>query len=340
MPKPIAWIIFAVLEIVLLPISLMGLLISSLDLRRNAYGKGFSATAYKPFFGRWFMHHLGERADPAAIALAPALPGISRAGLRFGNGPTLWAMNLLGLNFPQYRYNVNHSPSIFYALGHRTRFFDSALRTAIETIGVEQVVILGAGWDTRAYGLANKPNLRVFEVDAPQTQAVKRDALARAGIDASHVTFAAADFNNESWRDALLRVGFDTTKLTFVLWEGVTYYLTAEAVDETLKTVAEAFPVGSGIAFDYLAQHILDGEGPRIYRYAIRTLQKQGEPWTFGMSVVPSVGDALFDYLNPLGLRLVTWEVIGDTSKGDRAHGGLVLAANNVPSRRDATTAL
>ena len=91
--------------------------------------------------------------------------------------------------------------------------------------------------------------MRVFEVDTPATQRVKRQALDRAGIDASHVTFVETDFGQTSWFDALLRRGFDPDLPTFILWEGVTYYLDEKTVQTTLRTVS-GLAVGSRIAFD------------------------------------------------------------------------------------------
>jgi methyltransferase (TIGR00027 family) len=116
--------------------------------------------------------------------------------------------------------------------GHRTTFFDEAMLSYLDK--VEQVVILGAGWDTRAYGLARREGVRVYEVDAVETQTQKRSSLEIAKIDSSHVIFAIVDFNKESWLDALLRIGFDPGKPTFVLSEGVTLYLEPEAVEATL----------------------------------------------------------------------------------------------------------
>lgn len=115
----------------------------------------------------------------------------------------------------------------------RTTFFDRALVDFLPR--VTQLVVLGAGWDTRAYGLPE--SVRVFEVDAPDTQSRKRALLAECEIDASGVTFASVDFNRESWLDRLVAEDLDPSRSTFVLWEGVTYYLEPEAVAATLAAV-------------------------------------------------------------------------------------------------------
>lgn len=85
-------------------------------------------------------------------------------------------------------------------------FFDKALERRLG--GVNQFVILGAGFDTRAFRLPRNARVRSFEVDLPETQAVKRAALKKAGIDAAGVTFEAADFGKEDWLARLARAGF------------------------------------------------------------------------------------------------------------------------------------
>ncbi|NDJ62440.1 MAG: class I SAM-dependent methyltransferase, partial [Chloroflexi bacterium] len=188
-----------------------------------------------------------------------------------------------------------------------------------------------AGWDTRLYSLVRpaKPDMCMYEVDAVNTQMQKRRALETAKIDTTGVVFAAADFNKESWLDALVRVGFDPAKPTFILWEGVTYYLEAAAVESTLQTVAQQLAQGSLIAFDYPAKHIIGGEGSRFYRAAMAAAERIGEPWQFGIPTEAPARDKLEAFLAENGLRLTAYEVIGDLDKDPRAHGGLALAVNN-----------
>ena len=92
------------------------------------------------------------------------------------------------------------------------------------------MVILGAGWDTRAYGLLKDKELAIFEVDAPATQAAKRSAIEATGLDASGATFVSCDFNNQSWLDAVKEKGVCQDLGTFIRWEGVTMYLEEPAI--------------------------------------------------------------------------------------------------------------
>jgi hypothetical protein len=98
----------------------------------------------------------------------------------------------------------------------RTRYFDDVVAAHAQ---MEQLVLLGAGFDTRCYRLDRPPRRRCFELDAPTTQAEKREALGRAGIDARHVAFVAVDFARDDWMALLVDAGFDPALPTLFVWE-------------------------------------------------------------------------------------------------------------------------
>lgn len=166
----------------------------------------------------------------------------------------------------------------------RTCYIDDALRDALRD-GAEQVVILGAGFDSRAYRIPGIQRARVFEVDHPDTQARKRARLSRV-LDPfpAHVVFAPVDFDRENLSDALDAAGYRRGAKSFFIWEGVTGYLTAEAVDATFRFVASASPPGSRIVFTYMHRGVLDGsahfEGAAEL---IAFVRRAGEPFTFGL---------------------------------------------------------
>jgi methyltransferase (TIGR00027 family) len=318
-------LIFLLLLVPFIPVFVVGGIGFTFVLYRDAFGKGFSMTAYDPFFARWIMHHLGTRHDPAAAQIAPHLPGTPAWALKLTMAPILWALQVSGYTLGMYDYHRRESSSHFDAFGQRTRFFDDALKAALPT--VKQVVVLGAGWDTRAYGDAKHPNVRVFEVDTAMTQARKLAALAASGLDTSHVTYVAVDINTETWLDGLQRHGFDPTQLTFFLWEGVTYYLNTEAVAATLRTVAEQLAPGSQVAFDYVSAEVLDGSDTSLmYRSAVRAAARYNEPWTFGFSTDRPARDTLASELADYGLTLTAFETYGQESEQSRARGGLAVA--------------
>jgi methyltransferase (TIGR00027 family) len=103
----------------------------------------------------------------------------------------------------------------------RTRFIDDALLSALAE-GARQVVILGAGYDSRAYRLPDLRHLHVFEVDHPDTQAIKRVVIERElGSLPAHVSFVPVDFDREPLADTLAPAGLQVGVATFTIWEGV-----------------------------------------------------------------------------------------------------------------------
>jgi methyltransferase (TIGR00027 family) len=314
------------IEIVLLPVTIVGTILFSVNFILRLRETRTSATAYDPFFARWILHAQRKRRDEANKRLLYALPTISPLAVNLMMRPSLLAMRITGVTTNMYDYPVYSSSSIWGAFGHRTRFFDDAMSSYLDK--VDQVVVLGAGWDTRSYNLVKVTDVQAFEVDALETQAQKRESLEAANIDASDVVFATADFNKESWLDALERVGFDPDKPTFVLWEGVTYYLEAKAVEATPQTVAEQLASGSAIAFDYPARHIIEGNASLAYRMTKKAARLVGEPWTFGISIEAPAKETLAAFLKQNGLRLAEYEPVGDVAGGERMHGGLAVAVN------------
>jgi methyltransferase (TIGR00027 family) len=133
----------------------------------------------------------------------------------------------------------------------RSAFAEERMRRAAGR-GVRQYVALGAGFDTFAFRQpAWMDGARVFEVDAPETQAEKRRRLALAGIaEPANVRFTPIDFETTSLSDGLLAAGFDPAAPAFFSWLGVVPYLTRDAIDAVFRYVA-ALPATSEIAFTF-----------------------------------------------------------------------------------------
>lgn len=167
----------------------------------------------------------------------------------------------------------------------RTRHIDAILRRELED-DVDQVVILGAGYDSRPYRFhAAFPAARFFEVDYPATSARKLEKVtALFGRAPDHVTYLAVDLTAEPLDTALRRVGHDPTRRTLFICEAVTMYLTAAAVDDTLTCVARQSGAGSSIVFDYVFRSILEGDST-LYgaAQAIRLVRRRSEPFLFGI---------------------------------------------------------
>ena len=165
----------------------------------------------------------------------------------------------------------------------RTCFIDDVAKAALRS-GIEQIVILGAGFDARAYRMAAMTRATVFEVDHPSTCAAKR-AIVDAVLPSAprQVRFVAIDFNSQPLPAAMKAAGYDPGRRTLFIWEGVTNYLTEDAVDATLRWCARAAG-GTKIVFTYIHRRVL--EVPEAFygtRKLFATLHAASERWTFGL---------------------------------------------------------
>jgi methyltransferase (TIGR00027 family) len=193
------------------------------------------------------------------------------------------------------------APGVWGSLLARTRYIDDALFAAVES-RIEQVVILGAGADSRAFRIHGIEATAVFEVDHPGTQQWKQAQLAKAISPLpSHVTFVPVDFERDSLEHALPAAGYRAGVRTFFIWEGVTQYIQAEAVDATLRFVRDHSASGSRIVFTYVDRRAL--EGSTLFgdlSWMLEQVKRTGEPWVFGL-----LPDELPVFLQERGLRLV-----------------------------------
>jgi methyltransferase (TIGR00027 family) len=183
----------------------------------------------------------------------------------------------------------------------RTRYIDDALGAAVAA-GTEQVVILGAGYDSRAYRLPELRRVRVFEIDHPDTQSVKRHVLEQQfGALPPHVAFVAVDFDREPLAPAVAKAELRPGRRTFTIWEGVASYLTPEAVDTTVRWTSDVAGPGSELVFTYVHRELITRT--RHFPHAdawVRSVERAGEPFVFGFTP-----DDLVQYLGVRGWKLV-----------------------------------
>ena len=226
--------------------------------------------------------------DPLAVAL---LPGSLRLSAK------LLAVRPVGEMLT--RYIDRQWPGARTSGIARTRLIDDWIE---ESVGqAEQVVLLGAGFDTRAWRLAALDSVRVFEVDHPATAKVKRERLQAAGADLNRVTFVAVDFEIDDFEQRLRKAGFDPARRTIVVWEGVSQYLTGDAVCGVMRWAGRLAP-RSRFIFTYVHEGAIDGSV--AFDGADKVIAKvdgSGEPWRFGL-----LPGELPDVLLERGLRLVS----------------------------------
>lgn len=166
------------------------------------------------------------------------------------------------------------------AMVARSRFVEDELALAVAE-GVGQYVVLGAGLDTFAYRNPYPDAVvRVFEVDHAGTQRWKQQLLAEAGIPIPpSLSFVPLDFERDALGAALAQAGFRADRPACVSWLGVTMYLTAGAVMQTLRTIA-GFAAGSRVCFDYrVPASMLDPIERAIVEAVEKRAAAAGEPW-------------------------------------------------------------
>jgi len=180
-------------------------------------------------------------------------------------------------------------PGFHEHLISRTRFIDDLINESAAK-GIEQYVILGAGYDTRAHRLELPSSIKIFEVDQVEVQATKRSKLPKELTDLENITYVAVDFNRHSLTERLIDEGFDQSKSTIFTLEGVSQYITKEALNSTIKEVAKLTQKARSLFFLSYVNELLDknpkacfGTGypgakkrASLIRYGSA---KVGEPW-------------------------------------------------------------
>ena len=214
----------------------------------------------------------------------------------------------------------------------RDRYIYDLMASEVRT-GLGQMVILGAGFDTRAYRVPGIADTPVYEVDHPATQRAKRVAL-RGVVDPlpANIKFVPVDFETDSLGAQLAAAGYDEAKRALFVWQGVTPYLTATGIDRTLDFVARHSAPGSRIVFDYFDRDILEGNRSAWMRLMTSMM---GEKLSFG---IPSAEIEIFlqrrgftdvRNINGVALRRLYWT--GREADRPLARGAEIVVAEVAP---------
>lgn len=198
-------------------------------------------------------------------------------------------------------------------LGLRVAYLDRLVHLAVDRLSIRQVVILGAGYDTRAARLP-RAGVRFFEVDHPATQAAKRARL--AGLDGypmDAATYVTCNFEREDPIERLAATGFELREPALVIWEGVVPYLTEAAVRATASRLATLDP-RSLVAFDFVGKKLATGQGLRAEDEHTRAyVGELGEPIRFGSDdILPLLSECGFRWVRSLDFNELALEMIGD----------------------------
>ncbi len=326
MGKPrriVAATFFRIIQMILLPIGVIAYVHFVVKLVTFSRKSGTSATVLASLYTRYMQHKLGTRRDEPCARLMMVMPNVPHLGLVLETAPTLVAHRLTGYVPRIYRYPYEGVPPMTHQPASRTTFYDAALERHL--VDIDQLVFLGAGFDTRSYRLRPEAGVRCFEIDEPKTQEFKREMLKKAGVDTSRVTYVPADFLSEDWLEKLVAAGFEPDKPSFFLWESVTMYLDRETVEGTMRKIAGT-ATGSVVAFDYFSAELLESRS-LFMRYARAVLNATGEQFRgFGIDNTPPARRQVAAFLESCGLTMEEQRNFGQETERKRAMAGFATA--------------
>lgn len=176
-------------------------------------------------------------------------------------------------------------PGLSNSIKAKVRYFDDFIKKSIAE-ELKQLVILGAGYDSRAYRIDGlMGNVKVFEVDHPSAQTVKIDKVRKIfGLLPDHVIYVPVDLGIDDLGQKLLEKGYDKSKKTLFILEGVIFYIPPKMVDVILSFIVKNSGKGSAVLFDYFPQSVVDGTSQlEVGRNIHNHLKQIGEPLQFGI---------------------------------------------------------
>ncbi len=226
--------------------------------------------------------------DPVAADLLPSWLGqMAAAPRRLGGAGAFyrWAVRATSVGL------IDH-------MVLRTKAIDAHLASALQS-GIDQLVILGAGLDARAWRLPALENTTVFEIDHPATQQYKQKRIGRRTARAD-IRYVAVDFEKERFSEGLERAGFRSTDRSVWIWEGVAMYLPLGAIHDTLQQLTSLAAAGSELAMTYRVPDMLPfgafGRAaiPVMFKAAGEPLKSTLEPRELVSTVAPD-WDVVYD---------------------------------------------
>jgi methyltransferase (TIGR00027 family) len=309
----IAVLVFIVVQIIFVPLAIVGFLLVAYKQMIVSKKLGVSQTAIEIINGRWTMHIFGLRKDTASVKLIRVLPNTSVAGL--------WMVL-----FPSYlRYKISKSNKGYPSISrpgeegvsnlviNRSIYFDSIINKSKDE--AEQFIVMGAGFDTRCYDDRININLSCFELDQAKTQRLKLEYLMKAGINTSSVHYVEVDFSTEHWYEKLEKEGYDKSKKSIFLWEGVTLYLSEKDVRNTLRDIKEHAASGSVIVADFYAMDFVTGKYVPGGKTSIKSLKITDEELGFGIDFSADYENALKTFLESENTKVGDTYFMGSKTK-------------------------
>jgi len=199
-----------------------------------------------------------------------------------GTRAFVWLMRAHVFREWMIRATEKKLPGIWAGMLGRKRYIDEKLTESIG--GMDAMMNLGAGFDTRAFRLRELSGVQVWEVDQSENIRKKHKRLLKVlGSIPSHIRLVPVDFDRGELEGMLASQGYSGEMKTFFIWEGVTQYLTDGGIRSTFDFLAHAAP-GSHLAFTYIRRDFLDGRNMHGWQEGYRKYVTNDGLWLFGMN--------------------------------------------------------
>jgi methyltransferase (TIGR00027 family) len=181
-------------------------------------------------------------------------------------------------------------PAVKDMVKTRTRYFDDMLDSQIAA-GIGQVVILGAGLDTRAVR-KQSAGVRYFEIDDPATMELKRQCYSDARINAD-VRLIPGNYVTDGLIDLLRSNGFEFDVPTYLIWEGNVMYMPLANDKETMRQL-KRYVKRFRLSFDYLSESVITKTtGDASLTVLVESFEAMDAPWVSGIDDIHSLADEL-----------------------------------------------
>ena len=273
---------YILLQIILLPISLIGMMYANYKQQKNSKKAKISYTAGQVIQGQWILHFFNIRKDYNIIKFIKNFTAESHIGFYMMFSAAILANKLLNFIPKALIKNNLDNISSYSFLFFRTKKIDQLGKDNIQK--VEQFVILGAGFDLRSIRYSNG-KLKVFELDKKNTQKIKLDTLKKANIITNNISYIECDLNNSGWSIDLIKQGFKKNKKTLFLFESVSCYLEENIVNNILSTIKSISAKESILIQDLYSTRFLHQDEFQRVKRGKKLIQNFGENWNFTINM-------------------------------------------------------
>jgi len=273
---------YILLQIILLPISLIGMIYANNRQQKNSKKAKISYTAGQVIQGQWILHFFKLRKDNNIIKFIKKFPAESHIGFYMMFSAAILANKLVNFIPKALIKNNLDNISSYSFLFFRTKKIDQLVKDNIQN--VEQFVVLGAGFDLRSIRYSND-NLKIFELDKKNTQKLKLDTLKKANIITNNISYIECDFNYSYWSNDLIKQGFKKNKKTLFLFESVNCYLEEKIVNNILSTIKSISAKGSMVIQDIYSTRFLHQDEFQRVKRGKKLIQNFGENWNFTINM-------------------------------------------------------